>query len=138
MNSSLERVSIIDALRGSALFGILMLHAVEHWDFVRDPQHRPEWLVKLDQQVMESAYFLFGGKAYAIFALMFGISFFITLDRWNGKSRNASGRFLWRLVLLGTLGYIHSLLYCGDILTVIACSASRSSCSTNSALACWV
>lgn len=97
-----------------------MLHAVEHWDFLRDPQHRPEWLVKLDQQVVESAYFLFGGKAYAIFALMFGISFFITLERWNGSTRNVSGRFLWRLVLLGALGYIHGLLYCGDILTVIA------------------
>lgn len=120
MTPSLERVSIIDALRGSALFGILTLHAIEHWDFLRFPEQRPEWLLKLDQQVIGSAYFLFGGKAYAIFALMFGISFFITLDRWSGKSRNASGRFLWRLILLAALGYVHGLLYCGDILTVIA------------------
>jgi uncharacterized protein len=52
----------------------------------------------------------FGGKAYAIFALLFGVSFFITLDRWNARGRNASGRFLWRLAVPGALGYLHGLL----------------------------
>ena len=115
-----QRFDIIDALRGSALFGILLLHSVEHWDFLHLPEGRPGWLVDLDTWTIESAYFLFGGKAYAIFALMFGVSFFITLERWQGGSRNASGRFLWRLAILGVLGYVHGLLYCGDILTVIA------------------
>jgi uncharacterized protein len=115
-----QRLEIIDALRGSALFGILLLHAVEHWDFLHLPEGRPGWLVNLDAWTIESAYFLFGGKAYAIFALMFGISFFIMLERWQSRSRNASGRFLWRLTLLGVLGYVHGLLYCGDILAVIA------------------
>ena len=38
----------------------------------------------------------------------------------QGKSRSASGRFLWRLAVLGLMGYVHGLLYCGDILAVIA------------------
>jgi len=117
---TVQRLDIVDALRGSALFGILLLHSVEHWDFLHLPEGRSGRLVDLDAWALENAYFLFGGKAYAIFALMFGISFFITLERWRGKSSNASGRFVWRLVALGVLGYVHGLLYCGDILTVIA------------------
>lgn len=115
-----ERLHILDALRGSALLGILLLHAVEHWDFMVPPQGRPAWLEALDGQVVGWAYWLFGGKAYAVFALMFGISFHVTLDRWQHKAEHPSARFLWRLALLGALGYLHGLLYCGDILTVIA------------------
>jgi len=114
-----QRIDIIDALRGSALFGILLLHSVEHWDFMSLPAGRPPWLVALDAHVTEASYFLFGGKAYAIFALMFGLSFFVTLQRWQDSS-NPSGRFLWRLVLLGAFGWLHGLLYCGDVLMVIA------------------
>jgi uncharacterized protein len=114
------RLDLLDALRGSALLGILLLHSVEHWDFMVPPQGRPAWLEALDGQVLGWAYFLFGGKAYAIFALMFGISFHVTLERWQQKAAHPSARFLWRLALLGALGYLHGLLYCGDILTVIA------------------
>ena len=117
--SARRRIDIIDALRGSALFGILLLHSVEHWDFMRLPPDQPPWLGALDARVVESAYFLFGGKAYAIFALMFGLSFFVTLERWRDSS-NPSGRFLWRLALLGAFGWLHGLLYCGDVLAVIA------------------
>jgi uncharacterized protein len=115
-----RRLDVIDALRGSALFGILLLHSVEHWDFLHLPEHSPAWLARLDQHAIEWGYLLFGGKAYAIFALLFGVSFFITLDSWKDRSSNASGRFLWRLVVLAALGYLHGLLFCGDILTVIA------------------
>lgn len=115
-----QRIGIMDALRGSALFGILLLHAVEHWDFMRPPEHRSAWMAALDAQVTDAAYFLFGGKAYAIFALMFGLSFFVILARWQDHGRAASGRFVWRLALLGAMGWLHGLLYCGDILAVIA------------------
>ena len=38
----------------------------------------------------------------------------------NGIKRGArfGWRFLWRLVILGLIGYLHSLFYRGDILTV--------------------
>lgn len=115
-----ERLEIIDALRGSALFGILLLHAVEHWDFMRMPEGRAPWLQRLDDATVSWAFFLFGGKAYAVFALLFGVSFFITLQAWKQDGRGASGRFLWRLAVLAAIGYVHGLLYCGDILMVIA------------------
>jgi uncharacterized protein len=118
--SAPQRLDIIDALRGSALFGILLLHSVEHWDFMHMPEGQPAWLQQLDDWVIGWAYFLFGGKAYAVFALLFGVSFFITLQSWQAGGRHASGRFLWRLAVLAAIGYVHGLLFCGDILTVIA------------------
>ncbi len=41
---SSSRIEIVDALRGSALFGILLLHSIEHWDFLRYPVNAPDWL----------------------------------------------------------------------------------------------
>ena len=119
-DASSPRIEIVDALRGSALLGILLLHSVEHFDFLRYPQNPPGWLQSLNQQVRDSAFFLFGGKSYAIFALMFGLSFFLILDRSAKRGVNFRWRFLWRLAVLGIIGYVHSLLYCGDILTVLA------------------
>lgn len=116
-----SRLHIVDALRGSALLGILLLHAVEHWNFMRMPPGRPAWLEMLDGQTVGWAFWLLGGKAYATFALMFGVSFFITLDSWRRRGDGrASTRFVWRMALLGLLGCLHGLLYNGDILAPIA------------------
>jgi uncharacterized protein len=117
---SSSRIELIDALRGSALLGILLLHSIEHWDFMRYPPNPPPWLRHLDSLTRDLGFFLFGGKAYAIFALMFGVSFFLILDRWTSRGMNFPGRFLWRLTVLGAIGYLHGLIYCGDILLIIA------------------
>jgi uncharacterized protein len=115
-----SRIDLIDALRGSALCGILLLHSIEHWDFDRNPEHTPAWLETLNHCVRETGFFLFGGKSYAIFALMFGVSFFLILQRWSQLGVPFKGRFLWRLTVLGIFGYLNGLIYCGDILLVIA------------------
>ena len=115
-----SRIEIIDALRGSALLGILLVHSVEHFDFMRYPRNPPAWLQTLNFQARDAAFFLFGGKAYAIFALMFGLSFFLILDRAARRGVNFRWRFLWRLAVLAIIGFLHSLVYCGDILGILA------------------
>jgi len=114
------RIDLIDALRGSALCGILLVHSLEHWDVDRNPEHPAAWLQTLNQYAYDTGFFLFGGKAYAIFALMFGVSFFLILDRWSQRGIPFQGRFLWRLAVLGILGYLNGLVYSGDMLLVIA------------------
>ena len=114
------RIELIDALRGSALAGILLLHSIEHWDFYHAPDRAPEWLRALDTPAHDLAFFLFSGKAYALFALMFGISFSLILERWLHRGVSFHGRFLWRLGILAGFGYLHGLVYCGDILLIIA------------------
>ncbi len=100
--------------------GILLLHSAEHFDFVVYPPNPPAWLQALNDNAFGTVGFLFAGKSYAIFAMLFGLSFFIILDRAAQRGVNFRWRFLWRLAVLGIIGYAHSLLYCGDILTFLA------------------
>lgn len=118
--SSSSRIELIDALRGSALLGLYLLHAVEHFEYSRYPLNPPAWLAALDKQTTDTAFFLFGGKAYAIFAMMFGLSFFLIIDGAAKRGQDFRGRFLWRLAVLGAIGYLFGLIYCGEILTMLA------------------
>lgn len=118
--ASRPRIDALDAMRGSALLGILLVHAMEHWSLPRYPQDTPAWLQALDVRTMDLGLFLFEGKAYAIFSLLFGLSFFLILDRWSARGLRFRTRFLWRLVLLAGIGYLHGIIYCGDILLTIA------------------
>lgn len=114
------RIALVDALRGSALAGLFLLHCVEHYDFGHYPANPPAWLASLDSATTATAFFIFGGKAYAIFALMFGVSFYLILDGARQRGVDYRGRFLWRLAILAGLGYLHGLIYCGDFLLPIA------------------
>lgn len=114
------RITVIDALRGFALFGLFIVHTLEHFDFCVYPEGDPSWLASLNQWIYDIVFFLFAGKAYAIFSMMFGLSFFIQMDRQARRGVDFAGRFGWRLLILLALGYVHGLFYCGDVLTVFA------------------
>jgi uncharacterized protein len=117
---SSSRIEIVDALRGSALLGLFLLHTVEHFDFSRYPEKSPAWLGTLNAGTNDTAFFLFGGKAYAIFAMMFGLSFFLIIDRAARRGVDFRWRFMWRLCVLTAIGYVFGLIYCGEILTMLA------------------
>lgn len=107
-----DRILSIDVVRGFALMGLFLVHMVEYFELY---WYRPEpgW-------VHEVVFFIFSGKAYSIFALMFGLSFYILLERRGASGSYPIGRFLWRMSLLLAFGYLHSLLYAGDILQMLA------------------
>jgi uncharacterized protein len=114
------RIEVVDALRGLALLGLCLIHGIEHWDLIIRPANAPAWLESLDPIVHRVVFFLFAGKAYAIFSFMFGLSFFIQMDRQAERGVDFRWRFLWRLGLLGLIGYVHGLLYCGDVVVIFA------------------
>lgn len=106
-----QRVELVDALRGFALMGICLVHFMEYFELY--------WINQDPTFLHNLIFFVFAGKAYAIFALMFGLSFFIIMDNQAKKGINFSYRFAWRLVILLAIGYIHTLYYLGDILSVL-------------------
>lgn len=114
------RIDVVDALRGFAIMCIVLLHNMEHFEFYYFPSQFPEWLTNLDKNVLSSAYFLFGGKAYAIFAILFGFSFYIQNDNQNKQGKDFRLRFFWRMLLLLVFGFINTAFYQGDILTMYA------------------
>lgn len=114
-----NRIIVVDALRGFALFGILMLHALEHFDLLIYPESNGVFEVS-DKIINDVLFFLFAGKAYSIFAIMFGFSFYIQMSNNASRGKDFSLGFLWRLIILLVMGYLHSLMYIGDVLVVFA------------------
>ena len=120
MNSNISRLHVVDALRGFAIVSIMLLHNIEHFDFYFKPTNLPAWMVSLDKGIWDTLFFLFGGKSYAIFALLFGLTFFIQSHNQEKKGRDFRARFAWRLILLLGFGIINSAFYEGDILSFYA------------------
>ena len=72
-----ERLGVVDALRGFALLAIVLLHNLEHYNLFLVPENVPAWLQTIDKYAWDILFFLFAGKAYATFSLLFGFSFYI-------------------------------------------------------------
>lgn len=117
-----SRIEIIDSLRGIALAGIVLCHMVENYIGAMAPQSFYEAVSAgpLDQIIDGLLNIFFRGKFIALFSFLFGLSFFIQMDNGAKKGIAFGGRFLWRLLLLLFIGYVHSLFYRGDILTIYA------------------
>lgn len=120
MNNTGSRLAVVDALRGFAILSIMLLHNIEHFDFLYWPQNLPAWMIPVDRAIMSTLYFLFGGKSYAIFALLFGLTFFIQSNRRKQQGKDFRARFAWRLVILLCFAFINSAFYEGDILSIYA------------------
>ncbi|HJV77049.1 MAG TPA: DUF418 domain-containing protein [Paludibacter sp.] len=118
--SSSPRLHVVDALRGFAIVSIMLLHSLEHFDYYYFPPNLPGWMKSLDKSVWDTLFFLFSGKSYAIFAMLFGLTFFIQSDNQAKKGKDFRIRFAWRLALLLGFGLINSAFYEGDILTFFA------------------
>ena len=95
-----SRIEVVDALRGFAVMAIILVHNLEHFIFPVYPTDPPGWLHILDQGTFGVVFALFAGKAYAIFALLFGFTFYIQTSNQKKLGKDFGYRFLWRLVLL--------------------------------------
>jgi len=118
-----ERVVLVDVLRGFALAGIILVHNLEHYNFWHEAEMNPDWLKAWDPAVWQCVFFLFSGKAYAIFSLLFGFSFWIQYSRRAARGEPFAGRFIWRMAILLGIGTLHGFFYNGDILMLYALSS---------------
>ncbi|HMU66748.1 MAG TPA: heparan-alpha-glucosaminide N-acetyltransferase domain-containing protein, partial [Cellvibrionaceae bacterium] len=66
-----SRIDVLDALRGYALMGLFLIHMVEYYEIY--------WLNPIPHPLNDALFMVFGGKAFAIFAFLFGVSFYILL-----------------------------------------------------------
>ena len=111
------RIEVVDALRGFAVMAIILVHNLEHFIFPVYPTSSPEWLNILDQGVFNGIFSLFAGKAYAIFALLFGFTFYIQTNNQKKQGKDFGYRFLWRMVLLIGFATLNAAFFpAGDVL----------------------
>jgi len=109
-----DRIELIDALRGYALMGLFLVHMMEYFELYWFPPPAKT------EAVTSLVFALFGGKAYAMFAMLFGVSFYIILQRNANRGTDFRARFLWRVIILLLIGYLHGLMYSGDVLQILA------------------
>jgi uncharacterized protein len=116
-----SRIEIIDILRGFALLGIIIVHFTEQYYAGQPPEIHADMIAKnlADQIAMGIIGFFIQGKFFMIFSFLFGLSFFIQLDKSDGSIKFVL-RFGWRLIILFMIGMIHHLHYRGDILSIYA------------------
>ena len=116
------RVDVADVLRGLSVMAIIFLHAIEHFNFYSfpDTSTQSSWLTFTDRAVWDGLFFLFAGKAYAIFAFLFGFSFFIQEDNQRMKGRDFRLRFCWRLVLLFLIGNLNACFFTAEVLVLFS------------------
>ncbi|MDH3697956.1 MAG: DUF418 domain-containing protein [Flavobacteriaceae bacterium] len=122
MSTFSKRIAIIDALRGFALAGIVLVHMVEN--YTGAPPHEAYMAGThagaADYVVDGIVQILLRGKFFALFSFLFGLSFFIQMDSGAKREKQYALRFLWRVLLLLLIGLGHHFIYRGDILSIYA------------------
>ena len=115
-----SRIDVADVLRGIAIGGIVLIHFIEQLNFYRFPEPSSPFMEWFNQAVWDTTFYLLAGKMYAIFSMLFGLSFFIQHDNQAQRGVDFRPRFIWRMVLLFMFGLFNTLFYNGDILCIYA------------------
>lgn len=118
-----ERIELLDALRGFALFGILLANILywSGWSFLKSAD-----AIALAGQQQAAAqhffhYFFIDGKFYTLFSLLFGIGFSLQLSRLERRGADGVRIYRRRLLALLAIGLVHMIfIWDGDILTLYA------------------
>jgi len=113
-----ERVGLIDALRGFALLGILMVNMAAF----RGPVFGEAGdLGTLDRAATFLIALFFEQKFYVLFSFLFGYGLAVQLQRAASRNAPFVPRFVRRLLGLFLIGVAHALLlFTGDILVTYA------------------
>ena len=116
-----EWIASLDVLRAFALLGILVVNMMDfaYTGSLEAPAQR--WPAWWDQAAVGIVFPLFAGKFNSLFSFLFGIGFFIQLDRLRVRGTAGNVIYLRRLGVLFLLGALHALfVWWGDVLHMYA------------------
>ncbi len=117
---STARLGELDILRGFALLGVFIVHFVggAFYEFPLDPVQREAWEASVTQQtaIFFSDIF-FQNTANTLFATLFGMGFWIMMERLSARGADFNTIYLRRLTILAGIGLVNVLLiFPGDVL----------------------
>jgi len=116
-----DRVTVIDALRGAALFGIITAN-MRGFNSPAATYFNPDlmWTAPPDRIAQLFINTFIQGKFITIFAVLFGLGFAIQMERAAARGQGR-GFYIRRLMVLLLFGIVHSFgLWWGDILLTYA------------------
>lgn len=121
LSTPLNRITLLDALRGFALLGVILMHMLQQFGiFSFSPDVRQPLFPAMDEIVQWIGQNIIMGRFINIFAFLFGLSFFIQLDRASKKGVDFRRRFIWRMVVMLAIGLIGNIFYSGEIISLYA------------------
>ena len=120
-----ERNTTLDAVRGIAVMGILVMNAVAfglpapaYTNLDAGGSHTlADWIIGGAGEIFADQKFL------GLFSMLFGAGIVLFADRAAAKGRRSVLLSLWRNALLLVIGIVHLLFWDGDVLTVYALCA---------------
>ena len=116
-----ERHDLIDALRGFALGGVLMVNLVSFtlYEFLSDTARAALPTAGFDSIALQAMDLLVNVKFITLFSLLFGLGFSLQMER--AEASGGLARFVRRLLILLVIGLVHSyFIWWGDILLTYA------------------
>lgn len=118
-----ERINVLDALRGFAIFGIFIINirVFTGYSYMLDEAKSGLLLSGWNSAFDWLHTVFFGGKFYTLFSLLFGIGFAIQFIRASSTDRSFKLHFSRRLFFLLLIGIVHLWgIWFSDILVIYA------------------
>lgn len=109
-----RRVGVVDALRGFALFGVVVSNVAVIWGAGLTAEST------LDRWVGIVESYVVTGRFMSLFSLLFGISFGLYLHNASQTGTFNAARYLRRLAILFVIGVVNRILLGPDILMTYA------------------
>ena len=93
------RLELVDGVRGFALMGLFLVHSVELFELY--------WVHPVPDPWFDATMAVFAGKAFSLFALCFGLSFSIIMDRTRRRGVDfRGGRRTGRAILTNSRRHV--------------------------------
>lgn len=105
-----ERLGSVDAVRGFALFGVLL---VNMYNF---GAYSTEWTGLADRIAFSVMHSVFETKSWRLFSFLFGFGFALQMIKVQRQPDGSIWFYIRRLLILFVIGMGHVLFYDGDIL----------------------
>ena len=116
-----ERIAIIDALRGFALLGILMVNwMIMSWPQIwADMLNAEVWTSTIDKASIWIVHYFFEYKFFSLFSFLFGVGFTVQYFKAEKEKTPFAPYYLKRQSVLFLIGALHALLlWPGDFLVL--------------------
>ena len=118
-----ERHELIDALRGFALAGVLLMNLGEFalTDFLGADERAALPTAQFDRWANLAQNLLVDDKAITLFSLLFGVGFAVQFERAQARGVSGVRVYVRRILVLFAIGAAHAyLLWWGDVLHIYA------------------
>jgi uncharacterized protein len=117
-----RRLELLDALRGFALFGVLMvnLRSFSLFEFLTPAAQAALPTAAWDRAIELAMELLVDARAITLFSLLFGVGFAMQMRRSEARAEGTR-RYVRRMLILLAIGLVHAwLFWWGDILRYYA------------------